>query len=112
MSLPPKDPNAVDFYHIVWCSEDGTNDGGASDTGELQGATISTTTWTLPAGITKDSDNKGEVTMRGITYVADTVTTILLSSGTGGLDYELLNRIETSDSRTLDKTITIPVREQ
>ncbi len=59
MSLPPKDPNAVDFYHIVWCSEDGTNDGGASDTGELQGATISTTTWTVPAGITKDSDNKG-----------------------------------------------------
>jgi len=112
MSLPPKDPNAVDFYHIVWCSEDGTNDGTASDTGELQGATISTTTWTLPAGITKDSDNKGALTMRGITYAADTVTTILLSSGTGGLDYELLNRITTSDSRTLDKTITIPVREQ
>ncbi len=111
MSLPPKDPNAVDFYHIVWCSEDGTNDGGASDTGELQGATISTTDWTV-TGITKDSDNKGVVTMRGITYAVDTVTTILLSSGTGGTDYELLNRITTSDGRTLDKTITIPVREQ
>ncbi len=112
MTLPPKDPNAIDFYHIVWCSEDGTNDGTASDTGELQGATISTTTWTLPTGITKDSDNKGALTMRGTTYAADTVTTILLSSGTGGLDYELLNRIETSDGRTLDKTITIMVREQ
>ncbi len=112
MSLPPKDPNGVDFYHIVWCSKDGTNDGSAGDTGELQGATISTTTWTLPSGITKDSDNKSALTMRGITYGANTVTSILLSSGTGGLDYELLNRITTSDSRTLDKTITIPVREQ
>ena len=112
MSLPPKDPDAVDFYHIVWCSKDGTNDGGASDTGELQGATISTTEWTLDAGITKDSDNKSEVTMRGITYAVDTVTNILLSSGTAGLDYELLNRITTSDGRTLDKTITIQVREQ
>ena len=112
MSLPPKDPNGVDFYHIVWCSKDGTNDGGESDTGELQGATISTTEWTLDAGITKDSDNKSEVTMRGITYGANTVTNILLSSGTAGLDYELLNRITTSDGRTLDKTITILVREQ
>jgi hypothetical protein len=50
--------------------------------------------------------------MRGITYGVNTVTTIVLSSGTGGLDYELLNRIETSDGRTLDKTITIMVREQ
>ena len=112
MSLPPKDPNAVDFYHIVWCSEDGTNDGGARDTGELQGATISTTTWTIPTGITKDSDNKNAVTMRGISYGANTVTNILLSSGTDGTDYELLNRISTSDGRTLDKTITIQVREQ
>ena len=112
MTLPPKDPNAVDFYHIVWCSEDGTNDGSASDTGELQGATISTTDWTLPAGITEDSENSNELTMRGITYAADTVATIVLSSGTGGLDYELLNRITTSDGRTLDKTITIMVREQ
>ena len=111
-NLPPKDPNAVDFYHIVWCSEDGTNDGGASDTGELQGATISTTTWTVPAGITKDADNKSALTMRGVSYDANTVTSILLSSGTAGLDYELLNRITTSDSRTLDKTITIMVREQ
>ena len=112
MSLPPKDPNAVDNYYIVWWSEDGTNDGSASDTGELQGATISTTEWTVPAGITKDSDTKGSVTMRGITYAANTVTTIVLSSGTAGTDYELLNRIETSDGRTLDKTITIRVREQ
>ena len=111
MSLPPKDPNAVDFYHIVWCSEDGTNDGGARDTGELQGATISTTEWTV-SGITKDSDSKGALTMRGISYDANTVTSILLSGGTAGEDYDLLNRIETSDSRTLDKTITIMVREQ
>ncbi len=112
MSLPPKDPNAKDFYHIVWCSKNGTNDGGASDIGELQGATISTTTWTVPDGITKVSDNKSALTMRGITYAVDTVCNILLSSGTDGEDYELLNRVELSDSRILDKTITVPVREQ
>jgi len=111
MSLPPKDPNAVDFYHIVWCSEDGTNDGGSGDTGELQGATISTSEWTL-TGITEDSENENAVTMRGITYGANTVANILLSSGTNGVDYTLLNRITTSDGRTLDKTITIPVRDQ
>ena len=111
MSLPPKDPNAEDFYHIVWCAEDGTNDGSASDTGELQGATISTTTWTL-SGITKESDNKDALTMRGVSYDANTVCSILLSGGTAGEDYDLLNRIETSDSRILDKTITIMVREQ
>ncbi len=112
MSLPPKDPNAKDFYHAVWCSEDGTNDGSESDTGELQGATISTTTWTLPDGITNVSDNKSAMTMRGITYDANTVCNILLSGGTDGTDYELLNHVVLSDTRELDKTITIPVREQ
>ena len=111
MSLPPKDPNAVDFYHIVWCSEDGTNDASASDTGELQGATISTSGWTV-TGITADSNTTAAVSMRGITYAVNTVATIVLSSGTAGTDYELLNRIDTSDGRILDKTITVRVRQQ
>ncbi len=112
MSLPPKDPNDKDFYHVVWCSEDGTNDGSESDTGELQGATISTSTWTVPEGITKVSDNKDALTMRGDSYDANTVSNILLSSGTDGTDYELLCRVVLSDTREKDKTITVPVREQ
>jgi len=109
--LPPKDPNAVEPYFIVWCDEDGTNDGSTGDSGELQGATIGTSTWTV-SGITKDSDGKAAVTIAGIDYGVNTVTTIWLSGGTDGTDYDLLNRIITSDGRTLDKTITVMVRSQ
>jgi hypothetical protein len=110
--MPEKDPNAVEPYFIVWCSEDGTNDGSADDTGELQGATISTVTWTVPSDITKDSDNKSAVTIHGVTYSANTVCTIWLSGGTHGDNYTFNCRIVTSDSRTLDKTIIVPVRTQ
>jgi hypothetical protein len=106
-----KDPNAVEPFHIYWCDRDGTNDGSANDDGDLQGATISTATWTVPAGITKDSDNTNAITISGVDYAANTVATIWLSGGTADTDYDLLCRITTSDSRTLDKTITIPVRE-
>jgi hypothetical protein len=110
-TMPSKDPNAVEPYFIVWCDKDGTNDGSANDDGELKGATISTATWTVATGITKDSDNTNAVTIDGVSYAANTVATIWLSSGTADTDYDLLCRITTSDSRTLDKTITIPVRE-
>ena len=109
--LPPKDPDAVEPYFIVWCDADGTNDGATGDAGELQGATISTSVWTV-AGITKDSNNKAAITIAGISYGANTVTAIWLSGGTDGTDYDLHNRIITSDSRTLDKTITVMVRSQ
>ena len=112
--LAAKDPNAVDNYFIIWCSKDGTNDGGADDLGELQGATISTSEWTItPAnGLTKDSDNVGAVTIRGVSYAINTVATIKVSAGTDGTDYLVSNRITTSDARTLDKTVTIRVRSQ
>jgi len=110
--LPPKDPNAVEPYHIVWCSKDGTNDGTTSDTGELQGATISTSAWTVPSGITEDSSATGAITIAGISYGVNTVSTIWLSGGTDNYVYELSCRIVTSDIRTLDKTICIRVQDQ
>ena len=106
-----KDPDSVEPFHIVWCSQDNTNDGSSSDTGELQGETISTSSWTIPAGITKDSDNKNGITIAGVTYVADTVATVWLSGGTAGTDYALVNQIVTSGGRTLDHTILIKVRD-
>ena len=108
--MTSKDPNNIEPYFIVWCDEDGTNSGVAADTGELQGATISTATWTVPTGITKDSSNQGAVVINGVTYAVNTVCVIWLSGGTADTDYELLCRITTSDSRTLDKSIIIPVR--
>ena len=107
-----KDPDSVEPFHIVWCSQDNTNDGSSSDTGELQGETISSSSWTVPSGITKDSDNKASVTIQGVSYSANTVATIWLSGGTDGTDYVLVNQIDTSGGRTLDHSITVKVRSQ
>ena len=109
--LPPKDPDAVEPYFVVWCDKDGTNDGSANDAGELQGETISASTWTM-TGITEDSEDTGAITIAGIDYGVNTVATVWLSGGTAGTDYELLNDIDTSDGRTLQKTITVMVRSQ
>ena len=110
--LAAKDPDAIDFYYVIWCSKDGTNDGSADDTGELQGATISSDTWVVPTGITEVASDNAEITIKGVTYAISTSSTIKLSGGTINTDYELVNRIVTSDGRTLDKTITIRVRGQ
>lgn len=105
---PPKDPDNIEPYFFVWCDVTGTNVSG--DNGELQAATISTYTVTVPTGITKASDNKSSVIIAGITYAANTVVTVWLSGGTVDTEYEILCRVVTSDSRTLDKTMTIPIR--
>jgi hypothetical protein len=110
LSVVPKDPNSVEPYFFVWCDRDGTNTGGATDEGELQGATISSITVTAATGLTLDSSNKNAVTIRGVSYSANTVVTAWLSGGTNGEDYDVLCRIVTSDSRTLDQTIRVPVR--
>lgn len=114
--MPEKDPNNTnDPYYVVWCSlETGLNDGSINDTGELQGAQIASVEWTVPSGITKDSDVKTAVTIKGVTYGANTVATIFLSGGTHEVNYEILCRITTNHTpaRTLDKTIIVPVRSQ
>ena len=109
--LPPKDPDATEPYFVVWCDEDGTNDGSANDKGELQGETISVSDWTM-TGINEDSEDTGAITIAGVSYDVNTVATVWLSGGTDGTDYDLLNQIITSDSRTLEKTITVMVRNQ
>lgn len=107
-----KDPNDVKPFHVIWGSlSDATNDGSSSDTGELQGATISSQAWTVPDGITKDSESLAEQTIRGVTYAINTIATITLSSGVVGTDYDILNRVTLSDGRVLDKTFTVTVRE-
>ena len=106
-----KDPLTAEKFYVVWCSPDNTNDAGTGDSGRLQSETISTTAWTVPTGVTKDSDAKTAVTIRGVTYAANTVATIVLSSGTAGTDYELVNKITTA-TRTLSHTITIKCRDE
>ena len=89
-----KDPDAVLDYTLDW------ND---SSKGPwlASGETISASTWTVPSGITKDSDSND-----------NTTTTIWLSGGTAGSDYDLINHITTSASREEDRTIRIHCRER
>jgi hypothetical protein len=106
-----KDPDSVETFTVVWCSKNNTNDGSSSDSGELQGETISTAAGTIPTGLTLDSENKNETVIQGVTYAVNTVHNMVLSSGTVDTDYDVISRITTSGGRTLDKTITIKCRQ-
>ena len=83
LNLFEKDPNAVLDYTVDW-------------TAWLDSDTISTSTWTVPSGITEDSStNDTEIAI------------IFLSSGTAGEIYSVTNRITTAAGRTDDRTIRI-----
>lgn len=85
-----KDPDEVLDFSLDWSKR-------------LNGDTITTSTWIVPSGITKDSDSIGSP--------ADT-TIIWLSGGADNTTYELTNRIETAGGRTMDQTVRLRVRER
>jgi hypothetical protein len=89
MATYDKDPDAVLDYGFDW-----------SDWLE-SAETIATSTWTVPAGITKDSDTKD-----------NTTTTIWLSGGTEGASYKITNHIVTSEGREDDRSHVIHMIER
>lgn len=111
--VPSLDPNDTDCYFFVWCSRDGTNTGSATDTGELQGATISAATVTPATGLVLVSSNTDAVTIRGVAYAANTVVTawFTAAAATVGVDYSATCHATFSDGRIKDMTIIIPVRQ-
>lgn len=84
-----KDPDATLDFGVDW--EDWL----------ASGETISSSSWTVESGITKDSDS-----------FTDTVATAWLSGGTAGTTYTLTNEITTSSSRTDNRTILVRVKER
>jgi hypothetical protein len=87
-----KDPNEVLDYKFDW------------DTSYLEdGETISSATVTVESGITKDSDS--------ITDSNRTVT-VWLSGGTADNEYTVTCQIETSLSRTAERSMFIRVLER
>lgn len=86
LKWPDKDPDEVLDYELDW-------------TARLDGDTISTSTWTAPAGITKNSDSH-----------TTAVSKIWLSGGTLAVRYDLLNRITTAAGRTMDQTVSIKIK--
>ena len=64
------------------------------------GDTVSTSAWTVPTGITKDSDSN-----------TTTATTIWLSGGTLGTSYVLVNTVVTAGGRTAVRAFTLTIVE-
>jgi hypothetical protein len=85
-SWPFKDPNEVLDYELDWSIR-------------LEADTITTSTWTVPAGITMNSSSH-----------TTTVSVIWLSGGVEGASYEILNRIVTAGGRTMDQTVKLKIR--
>ena len=86
-----KDPAAVLNYTLSW----------ADHLTELGGLTIINAVWTVPSGITQVTS--------GFTA---TTTTIRLSGGTDGQNYECLVHVTLSDTQEDEKSLLIQVRQQ
>lgn len=112
LKVATKDPDDVDFRHVVWCSRGGLNDGSASDGGDLQGATIDSAAWTVVSGgVTIETTHTNAIDIAGVSYAADTVATVKVSGGTAGAQAVLNCRVATSDGRVLDQAISFDVKE-
>lgn len=83
-----KDPQDKLDYAVDWTSQ------------LAVGETISTSTWTVPTGITQITPAPS---------IDDGIVTIWLSGGTVGTRYDVLNHIVTSQGREYDRTVPILV---
>lgn len=83
-----KDPDAVMDYIINWSNW-------------LRSDTISTSSWTVDDGITKDSDSN-----------TTTTATIWLSGGTEVREYKVVNEIITAGGRTKQQTLVVRIRDK
>lgn len=88
LTWPNKDPDEVLDYELDWSVRLGTD-------------TISTSTWIVPTGITKNSDTSDS-----------TSATIWLSGGTAGESYTFTNRITTTGGRTMDESVKLKVKDK
>ncbi len=84
-----KDPSATHDYCISWASW------------LAEDETISTVTWTVPAGITNESSSE-----------TTTTATIWLSGGRLGHTYRIACLIETSANRIDERTFLITIQNQ
>jgi hypothetical protein len=85
---PPKDPDEVLDYGVDWSLR-------------LAGDVISTSAWTIPAGLTKQTDTK-----------TNTSTTVWLSGGVDGQSYDNLNHIVTAGGRTMEQTVELRIKQK
>jgi hypothetical protein len=82
-----KDPDEVLDYNIDWSPRLTSPD------------VISASQWFVPTGLIADNEE-----------MTDNSTTVWLSSGTLGTVYDVLNRIDTVEGRTMDQTVTLKIK--
>lgn len=86
-NAPPKHPDSSKWYWLDWPAK------------ELQSASITTSTWLLPVGITNDAES-----------LSGKRVGIRLGGGTDGQDYNVINEIVTSSGEVLHETLVIRCR--
>jgi hypothetical protein len=84
-----KDPQAILDYQVDWTEWLGE---------DTIAADADASTWTAPAGITVEAETH-----------STTATTVWLSGGTAGQNYEVRNHIRTVAGREDDRTILVQV---
>lgn len=87
-NAPPKHPVSDKWYWLQWPAD------------ELQKATILTSSWQAPAGITVESE-----------MMSDYRVGVRLSGGDDRSDYQLVNQITTDNGETLHEILLIRVRD-
>ena len=87
-----KDPSDIRDYSFDWTRVLATAD---------PDDTIATSTWTIPAGLTKDSEAN-----------TTTTTRVWVRGGTAGENYTVTNRVTTAGGRTLERSALLPVRDR
>jgi len=85
-----KDPDATEAYVIDW-------------TDRLEGATLTGSTWILPAGSALEVVSGSEASTA-------TATGVRLRGGTRGMAERVTNRVTFSDGRTLDAELDVYTR--
>lgn len=83
-----KDPGEVKDYAIDWTAHLAASE------------TITTSTWVVATGITKDSDS-----------ATTTVATIWLSGGSEGTEYRVTNHVVTNQGREFERSFTVNVQQ-
>ena len=84
-----KDPDAVLDYGFDWSAW------------LAAGETIATSTWTVPVGLTNESESN-----------TDTLSVVWLSGGTDRQTYQVVNHIVTSQGREDDRTLKIKIKDR
>jgi hypothetical protein len=79
-----------------------------------RGDTLSAVAWTVPTGLTKESEgiSAADMTDSGQVYPSGQVALARISGGTAGADYTIVCRVTTAAGDVDERSISVAVRER